>query len=83
MKVTAPEGVFLPALGRPVDKGETVEVSEDHGVSLIEQGWTVPAPSESKAELTEAATALGIEVPKSWTAAQIAAAIDDHTSEED
>lgn len=49
MKVTAPDGCFLVALGRPVEKGETVDVPDDHARSLIEQGWTEPKPPAKKA----------------------------------
>lgn len=55
MKVTAPEGVYLPALGRPVAEGETVDVPDEHGASLVEQGWApaltggvVPGPKAKR-----------------------------------
>ncbi len=80
MKVThtGPERVYLPAHGDWVEPGDTVDVDDEAGVSLIEQGWTPPAPEKSKAELIEAANALGVDVKKSWSAARIAQAIDEH-----
>lgn len=55
MKVTAPDGVFLVALARPVDKGETVDVPDDVAASLIEQGWkqTKAAPAAKKPAAAE------------------------------
>lgn len=37
--VIAPDGVYLAALGRRVEKGESVDVDADTARSLIEQGW--------------------------------------------
>lgn len=40
MKVIAPDDLsFVTALERPVDKGEEVEVDEELGAALLEQGW--------------------------------------------
>jgi hypothetical protein len=55
MKVTAPDGVYLPALGRPVEKGEVVDVPEEVGQSLIEQGWK-PERSKAVKRATKAAS---------------------------
>lgn len=40
MKVIAPESFsFVTPLGRPVDEGEEVDVDDDLGAQLLEQGW--------------------------------------------
>lgn len=46
MFVTAPKSLSFPAVqiatGATVAPGETVEVPDEVGVSLIDQGWTEP-----------------------------------------
>lgn len=39
MKLNVPEDCYLVAVGRPVEKGEIVEVDDETGVSLVAQGW--------------------------------------------
>jgi hypothetical protein len=82
MQVTAPDGVYLPALGRPVEKGETVDVPEDVAASLLEQGWDVPSGGPTKAELLDVAESLGVDAKKSWTVQQITDAIEAHAQPE-
>lgn len=54
MQVTCPDGVYLPALGRNVDAGESIDVPDDVGASLVEQGWkskkAAPAAKPATAE---------------------------------
>ncbi len=83
MQVTCPEGVYLPALGRPVDTGETVDLPDEVAMSLIEQGWDVPrVGGPTKAELIEQAEQVGAEVRKTWTVDRILAAIEAHAAPE-
>jgi hypothetical protein len=49
MKVTAPADVYLVALGDNVNEGDTVEVDDDVGLSLIEQGWSSPDAQDDSA----------------------------------
>ena len=51
MQVTNPGNrVFLACVGDFVDSGASVDVPDDHGLSLIEQGWkpTKAAPAAKK-----------------------------------
>lgn len=57
------EAVFVPVLGIDVERGETVDVDEDNGASLVAQGWLV-APA-AKAEPVKKAAAKGASKEKS------------------
>jgi len=78
MQVTCPDGVYLVAIGRPVETGEVIDVADDVAASLIEQGWDIPrVGGPTKAELFDMALERGVDVKKSWTVDQILAALEE------
>lgn len=54
MKLVAPDDRYLVVIGRPVEKGEEVDVPDADGESLLAQGWERPkaahAPKSEKVE---------------------------------
>jgi hypothetical protein len=46
--VIAPDGRYLVALGREVEKGEHVEVDEETAASLVDQGWVSARSAAAK-----------------------------------
>ena len=80
MKVqhSGPERVYLAPFGDFVEPNTPVEVSDDVGASLIEQGWDIPrSGGPTKAELIDMAAERGVDVKKSWTVDQILAALEE------
>lgn len=81
MRLTYPgphEAVDVPALGRRVTQGEQVEVPDDVGANLVEQGWHAEASelaSLTVAELREVADERGVELDSRATKAEIIAAL--------
>lgn len=66
--VIAPDGVYLPALGRPVEADDKIELDDDVAASLIEQGWqsqrsvaAKEAAARKKAKATDADAATNSE----------------------
>lgn len=50
MKVTPPVSYgFTVASGGPVDVGDVIEVDDETGAQLVEQGWSVPTAKQAKA----------------------------------
>ena len=50
MKVTAPRDCYLPAVKKHVAAGEVVDVPDDVGRSLVDQGWSKPATSKKESD---------------------------------
>jgi hypothetical protein len=45
---TTGDDIYLPAVGRFVENGETVEVDAELAPSLVEQGWTSAAQKAAR-----------------------------------
>lgn len=71
MKVTAPQSFsHVTVFGRPVEQGEEVDVTDELGAQLIEQGWTTTTPTSDKTPKRAAAPAAGRLEPTATAAAE-------------
>lgn len=81
MRLTYPgphAAVDVPTLGLRVERGAQVEVPDDVGASLVEQGWHAEASalaSMTVAELREVAAERDVELDSKATKSEIIAAL--------
>lgn len=52
MKLVVPRDVYLPVVGDEVKEGDVIDVDDDAGRSLVEQGWK-KAPKSAKPDAVE------------------------------